>query len=392
MSVAIRHRMNHRTLLFPLALCACAGAQRPVVAERCQNRLEPAKLQAKSRAAVVRVEQAGASGTGFMLRASPRHLYAVTNLHVVEEGGRPVVHFDHGLRVEAAVVAADLEHDLALLEVPASLEVPSLSLNQRLPELGQDVLVLGFPGVRGSDFTLTTEMGAITAIDRKMGERRYIQTNANINPGNSGGPALDACGRVVGVVVAMVTTTDRTNLLVPVPELTRLVSGHLADRRPTEARVRGTIADFFSKLSFGEGREAALHLSRGFLDQQVGHYLAARVQSSARKLQLAERLHPGASAEAKAKLIGEEDLLVVRVVTAIRDQALKPLEGLRMTFPLYARDHLGPVDGARIEEIKANGDVARARLEVRGPRGRRTVLVELEKEWGRWSIGAISSR
>src|SRR5437868_4618850 len=51
------------------------------------------------------------------------------------------------------------------------------------------------------------------------GKWSFIRFSAPASPGNSGGPLVDAQGRVVGVVVAKVATSETLNYAVPIGEL-----------------------------------------------------------------------------------------------------------------------------------------------------------------------------
>jgi hypothetical protein len=247
--------------------------------------------------------------------------------------------------------------------------------------------------VHGSSFALTAERGTITAEDRRLEDRTYLQTNANINPGNSGGPALDACGAVVGVVVAKITTTERTNLLVPVPRLVRLVSHHLTDRTPPRDGVRQTLADFFTRISRGEPENAARHLSRAFISERLGKYWSRNLAQIDRKITLARAIHPEATKEALVDTLSRREQLLLTIHGLREAGRLSARDAEKMIFGLYAEDELGRVAAIRVADIRPAGEAMLASLELRPPRGRaRSLFVRLEKEWGRWSIDAIRAR
>jgi 2-alkenal reductase len=145
-------------------------------------------------------------GSGFVV---DRRGYIVTNNHVVEEADEVSVTFYDGTIVEAEVVGADRDSDLAVLRV----EVPEESLRPIVwgdsdeLKVGQRAIAIGNPF--GLDGTLTS--GIISALGRSLptenGQFRIpeiIQTDAAINPGNSGGPLLNSQGEVVGVNTAIV--------------------------------------------------------------------------------------------------------------------------------------------------------------------------------------------
>lgn len=122
----------------------------------------------------------------------------VTNWHVVHGCSRLAV-MRGTERVQAQVLATQREHDLALVRAPGLRQAP-LPLGDAAPELGADVVVLGYPlpGVLGQQLRVTA--GIVSAQGGLASDRAVFQVSAAVQPGNSGGPVVDATGRVVGVV------------------------------------------------------------------------------------------------------------------------------------------------------------------------------------------------
>ncbi|HYB51995.1 MAG TPA: trypsin-like peptidase domain-containing protein [Burkholderiaceae bacterium] len=149
------------------------------------------------------VTQQGA-GSGFVWDTAG---HIVTNNHVVEGASHVFVQLDAGDPIEARVIGASPEYDLAvikLLRPPRGLRPIGLGTSSDL-KIGQSVYAIGNPF--GLQRTLTH--GIVSALDRELPtsyEREIagvIQTDAAINPGNSGGPLLDSAGRLVGVNTAI---------------------------------------------------------------------------------------------------------------------------------------------------------------------------------------------
>jgi S1-C subfamily serine protease len=105
--------------------------------------------------------------------------------------------------VQAKVLGADQDSDLAVLEVvaPAELLVPAELGDSGALQVGQLAIAIGNP--YGYERTLT--VGFISALGRVLRQEsgysiaEIIQTDAAINPGNSGGPLLDSSGKVIGI-------------------------------------------------------------------------------------------------------------------------------------------------------------------------------------------------
>ncbi|WP_028312559.1 S1C family serine protease [Derxia gummosa] len=147
-----------------------------------------------------RAEVQQGAGSGFVWDGAG---HIVTNNHVVEGARRVFVQLDAGQPIEATVVGASPEYDLAVVRlkrVPADLKPIPLGSSREL-KIGQSVFAIGNPF--GLSRTLTT--GIVSALDRELPTTDFrevagvIQTDAAINPGNSGGPLLDSAGRLIGV-------------------------------------------------------------------------------------------------------------------------------------------------------------------------------------------------
>jgi serine protease Do len=136
--------------------------------------------------------------------------YIMTNAHVVEGAQRIRVALPLpidtaravpvGKRhiLEARLVGAHKETDLALLKIDEK-DLPTLPLlTLPRPRVGQLVFAIGSPeGLQNS-----VTMGVVSAVARQPDPDKpltYIQTDAPINPGNSGGPLVDMNGSVIGI-------------------------------------------------------------------------------------------------------------------------------------------------------------------------------------------------
>ena len=111
-------------------------------------------------------------------------------------------------RLEATTLASsDAAHDdLALLHVDAT-DTPSIQLDDSGSVQALDTLtVIGFPtnGDANDDptnlLTPSFNLASVSAIKTGGDGAELIQVGGNIEHGDSGGPALDADGRIVGVV------------------------------------------------------------------------------------------------------------------------------------------------------------------------------------------------
>lgn len=143
--------------------------------------------------AVVQIETGTAIGAGVLYSTDGLIL---TAHHVVEGETDVMVRLFDGRIVDGTVLGFDAVTDIAVVEIPASPDLPVASLALESPtRVGQLAVALGSPF--GFDQTVTA--GIVSAVDRVVRGVTMVQTDAAINPGNSGGPLVDADGRVIGI-------------------------------------------------------------------------------------------------------------------------------------------------------------------------------------------------
>lgn len=150
----------------------------------------------------------------------------VTNSHVIEGASEISVRMYDGRILEATVIGADPDSDLAVLKVEGRA-LPTLPLATSSDLLiGETVIAVGNPfGLSGS---VTT--GVVSATGRSVPSQEegrtftdFIQTDASINPGNSGGPLLNIEGKVIGINVAIFADAQNIGFAIPVDRARKIV-------------------------------------------------------------------------------------------------------------------------------------------------------------------------
>ena len=136
--------------------------------------------------------------------------YVLTNNHVVQAADEIAVALPDGRRLDARVIGADPETDLAVLRVDAR-DLPAITFGRSdALRVGDVVLAIGNP----FDVGQTVTMGIVSALGRNnLGINRFenfIQTDAAINRGNSGGALVDATGHLVGINSAIFSPNARS--------------------------------------------------------------------------------------------------------------------------------------------------------------------------------------
>jgi rhodanese-related sulfurtransferase len=139
----------------------------------------------------------------------------------------------------------DSGRDLALLKVPDGT-YPALSITDREPKLGDDLRILGFPGVvRDHELLSKTALkeasatkGQVSGFNTDAIGQEVIQTDASAVHGNSGGPAVDDSASVVGVMTFISLRGNAEvqgfNFLIPAKDVRDFLAGTAV--KPGESR------------------------------------------------------------------------------------------------------------------------------------------------------------
>ena len=157
-------------------------------------------------------------GSGVIIDAKG---FILTNEHVVADADKITVTLADGREFAGEVKGKDVRSDLAVITIKAKdLPVAKLGDSDAL-RAGQWAIALGNPfglvgagsQAMGAEPTLT--VGVVSALHRRLpgpaqSDRDYsnlVQTDAAINPGNSGGPLVNLQGEIIGINVAILTSS-----------------------------------------------------------------------------------------------------------------------------------------------------------------------------------------
>lgn len=123
----------------------------------------------------------------------------LTNAHNLR-GDAVEITFADGRTAEARVLGADVDGDLAVLEV-ATEGAPPLELAADAPGVGAPVVALGNPNGHGPRVTLGFVSGTGRSFRGPRGRRvaGAVEHTAPLMPGSSGGPIVDLGGRLLGI-------------------------------------------------------------------------------------------------------------------------------------------------------------------------------------------------
>jgi serine protease Do len=187
--------------------------------------------------------------------------YILTNQHVVDEADKITVTLPDGREFKGEVKGQDQRSDLAIVKINArNLPVAVLGDSDNL-RIGQWVVAIGNPfGFAMQNPEPTVTAGVIGALHRSLGrilsrERDYsdlIQTDAAINPGNSGGPLVNLKGEVVGINVAIFSTSggyEGIGFAIPVNSAKRIITHLIEGKKIIYGWLGVTVQDLSEDLS-----------------------------------------------------------------------------------------------------------------------------------------------
>lgn len=164
----------------------------------------------------VRVSGGVGHGAGFFYREADGYTYICTNHHVVEDALEIQAILPDGRVYDATLVGSNAAGDVAVLKIPVTgLPIVALGNSDTLLA-GDEVLAVGTPTNIAYAGTVTfghisapLRLVPITDASGNVTEKMtLIQTDAALNNGNSGGPLADMYGKVVGMVVIKMASTQ----------------------------------------------------------------------------------------------------------------------------------------------------------------------------------------
>lgn len=174
-------------------------------------------FEAESAYASVFVVYSGNSlGSGFAIGEN----CIVTNAHVIADNDHITIISYDGDEFEAAILGISEDEDIAVLVVD-NITFPYLPVaDLSSMKTGDDIYAIGAP--KGMAYTLTK--GSVSAKERIVRSKSYIQIDAAINEGNSGGPLLNDNGQVLGMNSLKMSDSEGIGLAIPISQICEYIS------------------------------------------------------------------------------------------------------------------------------------------------------------------------
>lgn len=193
--------------------------------------------------------------------------YILTNEHVISGADKITVTLPDGREFKAEVKGKDVRSDLAIIKITGkNLPVAKLGDSDDL-RIGQWVVAIGNPfGFAIPNPEPTVTVGVVSALRRTLGrslsrDRDYsdlIQTDAAINPGNSGGPLVNLKGEIIGINVAIISTTggyQGIGFAIPINIAKRIVNKLIEGKKILYGWLGVTVQDLTEDLAEHFGLE-----------------------------------------------------------------------------------------------------------------------------------------
>jgi serine protease Do len=187
--------------------------------------------------------------------------FILTNQHVVEDADKLTVILSDGRKFSAEVKGSDPRADLAVIKINAgNLPIATLGDSDSL-KIGQWVMAIGNPfGFAMQNPEPTVTVGVVSALHRTLGNtlsslkdyNDLIQTDAAINPGNSGGPLVDLKGNVIGINVAIFSTTGGNQgigFAIPINSAKRIIERLIAGKKISYGWLGASIQEMTDDLA-----------------------------------------------------------------------------------------------------------------------------------------------
>jgi serine protease DegQ len=195
-------------------------------------------------------EPSNSVGSGVIIDA--KNGYILTNRHVVADAQRIRVTLIDRRELDARLVGADPEMDIAVLKVDAGkLTAMPVGDSAKL-KTGDFVIAMGNPFGLGQTATL----GIVSALGRTglgiEGYEDFIQTDASINPGNSGGALVDLSGNLIGINTAILSRSGGNigiGFAIPVNMAMRTASQLIETGQVQRGQIGVTIQDLTPELA-----------------------------------------------------------------------------------------------------------------------------------------------
>lgn len=181
------------------------------------------RLIKKIKMSIVTIKTDETIGTGFI--ADKRGI-VITNAHVIGSSVKCEVTLPDETKLNGRLLISYFKTDIAFIKIQTNKKLKEAVLNKNENyQVGDTVLAYGNP--LGYEHSVTK--GIISAINRIIGDARYIQTDVAINPGNSGGPLINMDGEIIGINTLKIEDASGIGFAIPIVDVMSVINKALKD-------------------------------------------------------------------------------------------------------------------------------------------------------------------
>lgn len=200
------------TLILVLSLSSCLDTRSSLPYQSAstyeQMRLD---MLAQVMPSVIIVKTETGHGSGLIYQQEGDLYYAITNQHVVEDGGEMEIQFGSTRSpIPVVDVASNALYDVAVVRFRSEEQLPVYYSKAIEDEViiqimaGQDVYAIGTPEDISRYNYVTQGVISMPSYPYKGIDNLGIMHDAELNPGNSGGPLFNLNGDFIGINVAKI--------------------------------------------------------------------------------------------------------------------------------------------------------------------------------------------
>jgi tetratricopeptide (TPR) repeat protein len=164
-----------------------------------------------------------AQGTGFFINKTGD---IITNFHVINGSNKINVTTAEGYTYQVKnILAKDISSDLACLsvDIPSQMVYP-IKMNTTPPEVGEEILVIGYPEGPGGLAQSMTQ-GIVSSVQTLNEYGEVIQIDAAVSPGASGSPLVNMKREAIGVTTFGYIKGQNQNFAVSYMQVSKLIHG-----------------------------------------------------------------------------------------------------------------------------------------------------------------------
>ena len=191
-------------------------------------------------------------GSGFLIDTKG---FVITNAHVLKGNSAIVVNSD-GEELKAAIIYADKELDLALLQInDEEFKQPKqlpFTIRKKMTDLGEEIFTLGYPR---TDNDIVYGKGYLSAQSGFEGDSNAYQIQISANPGYSGAPVFNDNAELIGIISTRQKQAEGVAFAIKSKKIYDLVNTIKENESTKDVKVK------LAKASSKHGKDRKSHIS-----------------------------------------------------------------------------------------------------------------------------------